>query len=201
MKIAGVFLCVFVGVFVGLSALWAADGAADERTSLFDGKTLKGWTVLKCEAEADQGEILIKAGNGLVQSEKKYGDFVLEYEWKALRAEKYDSGLYFRYDDSMMTEKSPWPPRYQVNLRQGDVGNVSGVKGAKPAPADLLKAAGEWNHFKLTVRGTTAELEVNGKPAWKGDGLEGPKEGYIALQSEVPGGGQFRFRNIYVTRL
>ncbi|MCX5656215.1 MAG: DUF1080 domain-containing protein [Planctomycetota bacterium] len=187
------------GIFLGLSVLWAvAAGAAEERIALFDGKTLKGWTVLKCEAEVDSGEILIKAGNGLVQTEQKYGDFVLELDWKNLKQDKYDSGIYFRYDETMMSEKSAWPPRYQSNLRQGDEGNVAGVKGAKPRP-DLVKP-GEWNHFKLTVRGAKAELEINGKPAWKGEGLAGPKEGFIALQAEVPGGGQFRFRNIYLAK-
>ena len=188
------------GIFLGLSVLWAvAAGAAAERISLFDGKTLKGWTVLKCEAEVDNGEILIKAGNGLVQSEQKYGDFVLELDWKNLKQDKYDSGIYFRYDETMMSDKNPWPPRYQSNLRKGDEGNVAGLKGAKCDRTDLVKP-GDWNHFKLTVRGTTAELEINGTPAWKGEGLAGPKEGFIALQAEVPGGGQFRFRNIYLTK-
>jgi len=187
-------------IFLGLSVLWAvAAAAAEERISLFDGKTLKGWTVLKCEAEVDNGEIFIKAGNGLVQSEQKYGDFVLELDWKALKQDKYDSGIYFRYDETMMSEKSPWPPRYQSNLKKGDEGNVAGLKGAKCDRTDLVKP-GDWNHFKLTVRGTKAELEMNGTLAWKGEGLEGPKEGFIALQSEVPGGGQFRFRNIYLTK-
>jgi hypothetical protein len=161
------------GIFLGLSVLWAAAAAAEERVFLFDGKTLKGWTVLKCQAEVDNGEILIKAGNGLVQSEQKYGDFVLELDWKALKQDKYDSGIY--------------------------EGNVAGVKGAKSDRTDLIKP-GDWNHFKLTVRGAKVELEINGTPAWKGEGLEGPKEGFIALQAEVPGGGQFRFRNIYLTK-
>jgi hypothetical protein len=187
------------GIFLGLSVLWAAAAAAEERISLFDGKTLKGWTVLKCEAEVDNGEILIKAGNGLVQSQQKYGDFVLELDWKALKQDKYDSGIYFRYDETMMSDKSPWPPRYQSNLRQGDEGNVAGVKGAKSDRTDLIKP-GDWNHFKLTVRGAKVELEINGTSAWKGEGLAGPKEGFIALQAEVPGGGQFRFRNIYLTK-
>jgi len=187
------------GIFLGLSVLWAAAAVAAERISLFDGKTLKGWTVLKCEAEVDSGEIFLKAGNGLVQSEQKYGDFVLEFDWKNLKQDKYDSGVYFRYDETMMTPKSPWPPRYQCNLRQGDEGNVGGLKGAKCERTDLVKP-GDWNHFKLTVKGASAELEINGKPAWKGEGLEGPKEGFIALQAEVPGGGQFRFKNIYLTK-
>ena len=42
---------------------------------------------------------------------------------------------------------------------------------------------------------------MNGKPAWEADGLGDPQEGFIALQAEVPGGGQYRFRNIYLTEL
>ena len=183
-------------------SLWAAlvcAGAtvmAGERVSLFDGKTLTGWTVLTCEATVDNSDILIKAGNGLVQTGRKYGDFVFEFEWKALKPQDWDSGIYFRYDG--VPKGSPWPPRYQANLRQNDEGNVAGLKGAKSK--GLIKP-GEWNQFKLTVRGTHAELEINGKAAWEANGLEGPKESYIALQAEVPGGGQHRFRNIYITEI
>ena len=72
------------------------------------------------------------------------------------------------------------------------------VKGAK---SEGLAKAGQWNQFKLTVHGTKASLGMNGKPAWEADGLEGPEEGFIALQAEVPWGGQYRFRNIYLTEL
>jgi hypothetical protein len=49
--------------------------SGSKRVALFDGKTLDGWTVIKCEATVDDGDILLVAGNGLVQTEKKYGDF------------------------------------------------------------------------------------------------------------------------------
>ncbi len=166
------------------------------RVPLFDGKTLDGWDVIKCEAVVQDDSILIKGGNGVVQAKKKYGDFVLEFEWKSLKQDKWDSGVYFRYDS--IPEKKDWPARYQVNLRQGDEANVGGLNGAK---CQGLFKNGEWNSFKLTVRGTTAEMEVNGKPAWKADGLEGPKVGFICLQAEVPGGGQCLFRNIHITEL
>ena len=64
-----------------------------------------------------------------------------------------------------------------------------------------MTQAREWNQFKLTVQGSKAALEINGKPAWEADGLEEPATGFIAIQAEVPGGGQFRFRNIYITEL
>ncbi len=171
--------------------------AADApRVPMFDGKSLDGWTVRTCDAVVDGGEILIKDGNGLIQTARKYADFVMEFEWKALKDDKWDSGVYFRYDS--VPEGKPWPPRYQVNLRKGQEGNVGGLTGA--ASTGLVKD-GQWNAFKLTVRGAAVSLEINGKPAWSAEGLQGPREGFISLQAEVPGGGQFRFRNLFITEL
>ncbi len=164
-------------------------------TSLFDGKTLAGWHVTGCEAEVDDGTIYLKSGNGLLRTDYRYGDFVLEVEWLALDKTKWDSGIYFRCD--LPPEGRPWPRRYQANLLKGQEGNVGGLDGA--TSKGLVKD-NEWNSFKLTVIGTTAALEINGKPAWKADGIEQPV-GYIALQAEVPGGGQFKFRNISLTEL
>jgi len=167
-----------------------------DRICLFDGKTLDGWSILKCEAEVDGGDLLIKSGNGLVQTKKMYGDFVLEFDWKKLAEQKWDSGVYFRYDS--VPPNRPWPARYQVNLRFGMEGNLGGIKGAT---SKGLINVDDWNKFRLIVKGTKAELEINGKPAWKVDGLGGPKEGFIAIQAEVPQGGQHRFRNIYIREL
>ncbi len=170
--------------------------AVGNRIVLFDGKTLNGWDVIKCKAVVDQGTILIQDGNGLVQTQKQYGNFVLEFESLALRDKQWDSGVYFRYDS--VPADRPWPARYQVNLRQDDEGNVGDLPGAK---SKGLYKVGQWNHFKLTVLGTKATLEINGQPAWQADGLGEPQKGFIALQAEVPGGGQYRFRNIYISVL
>jgi len=176
--------------------LTAAAPTAGKRVSLFNGKDLDGWTVLKCKAMVDSGDILLQRGNGLVQTEKKYADFVLEFDWKALADDKWDSGVYFRY--GRVHPARPWPDRYQVNLRKGMEGNVEGLKGA--SSKGMIKE-GEWNTFKLTVTGDTLDLQINGKEAWKAEGLAGPTSGFIALQAEVPNGGQHRFRNIYITEL
>ncbi len=153
-------------------------------------------TILKCEAEVSDGNMLIKSGNGLVQTKKKYKDFVLEFDWKGLAEDKWDSGVYFRYNT--VPEKRPWPGRYQANLRKGMEGNVSGIQGA--TSLGMIKER-DWNTFKLTVKGSKIELEINGKQAWKADGLKDLDEGFIALQAEVPKGGQHHFRNIYITEL
>ena len=170
--------------------------AQGKRVSLFNGKNLDGWTVLKCEAEVKDGNMFIKSGNGLVQSEKKYQNFVLEYEWKALGEDKWDSGIYFRYNE--VPKGRPWPKRYQANLLKGKEGDVGGIKGA--SSKGLLKDR-EWNKFKLIVKGTKISLTINEKEAWKGEGLEDLEAGFIAVQAEVPGGGQHLFRNIFITDL
>ena len=194
MKASMTFLSIVI--VVALLTSCAVFERGGKRVSLFDGKTLDGWTIINCEATVDDGDILLTAGNGLLQTEQKYGDFVLEFEWKALRNDKWDSGVYFRYDT--VPAGRPWPNRYQVNLRQGMEGNIGDLKEAR---SEGLAKVGQWNKFKLTVRGTEVSLEMNGKPAWQADGLGEPREGFIALQAEVPGGGKHRFRNIYLTEL
>lgn len=188
----------FCSVIFGSALLTSCavfDGGS-KRVAIFDGKTLDGWTLVTCEAAVDDENVLITGGNGLIQTEKKYGDFVLEFEWKPLRDNNWDSGVYFRYDT--IPTGRPWPRRYQLNLRQGMEGNIGDLKEAQ---SEGLVKPGQWNKFKLTVQGMEASLEINDKHAWKADGLEEPTEGYVALQAEVPGGGQHRFRNIYLTEL
>lgn len=177
-------------------SLLTSSFAQGNRVSLFNGKNLDGWTVLKCEAEVKGGNMFIKSGNGLVQSAKKYQNFVLEYEWKALSEDKWDSGIYFRY--TSIPKNRAWPKRYQANLLKGKEGDVGGIKGA--SSKGLLKDR-EWNKFKLTVNGAKISLMINDKEAWKGEGLENLGAGFIAVQAEVPGGGQHLFRNIFITEL
>lgn len=198
-----ILLVVALANVGSVAGTWIAGGWIAARSipsaasvALFDGKTLAGWTVRGCEATVDEGDILITAGNGLVQTEGRYGDFVLEFEWKPLRDSDWDSGVYFRYD--AVPPDQPWPDRYQINLRQGDEGNVESLAGAH---GEVPIKPGDWNRFKLTVQGAKASLEINGEPAWTADGLTGPDKGYIALQAEVPAGGRHRFRHIRLTEL
>jgi hypothetical protein len=179
----------------GTVCLLATVAGAAEPVELFDGKTLDGWDVIGCEAVVQDGAILLKSGNGLVQAKKRYGDFMLEYEWKALNPTMWDSGVYFRYET--VPPGRPWPHRYQVNLRKGLEGNIDGFANGKNTVATK---PGEWNQFQLTVKGNTASLKVNGKPSWTVDGIS-PATGWLALQAEIPGGGQFLFRNIRITDL
>jgi hypothetical protein len=165
------------------------------RAKLSGGKDLDGWVVTGCDVGVENGAIRLRGGDGFVRTNERHGDFVLELDWRALRDKDYDSGIYIRAD--LPEQGKPWPARYQINLKQGKEGNLLGLSGGEST--GLVKA-GDWNHFKVTVIGDSAALEINGKPAWKVSGLQNAN-GYIGLQSEVDGGGQFEFKNVELTDL
>ena len=73
-------------------------GAANEGqwASLFNGKDLTGWTAVHdVTFEVKDGNLRLVKGMGWLRTEKEYGDFILEFEWRALE-EKYDSGMFLR---------------------------------------------------------------------------------------------------------
>jgi hypothetical protein len=131
----------------------------------------------------------------LLRTHHRYRDFVLELDWRARNQERWDSGIFFRAP--LPDEGQPWPERYQINLLKGMEGGL--VRTSAVAKPGLIKPQ-DWNHFRLEVVGCKAVLEINGQPAWTFEGVEVP-DGFIGLQAEVPGGGQFEFRDIFVTEL
>lgn len=163
---------------------------------LFDGKTLHGWTAENgCSVKVEDGAIKLEAGDGWLRSDYTYADFELHIEWQALQAEKYDAGIYIRSSGT----GTPFPkPAYQINLLQGKEGFIGNLRGAEHKIQ--INPPGQWNTFDIKAVGGRVSLAVNGKPAYKVDGLE-QRSGYIGLQVEVPKGGQFLFRNLRVTEL
>jgi len=191
-------LYFFIAAFVVLSADFPA--GAEEllacRRPIFDGTSLNGWTI-EHEAEVDvvDGCLRLKAGHGWLRSDYRLRDFELHLEWKALKSNDYDAGIFIR---SSLVGK-PFPEAgYQVNLLEGKEGNIPTLEGAESR--GLVKPAGEWNVFALRVVGETAELKINNQQAWKASGLK-HLDGWLGFQVEVPNGGQFLFRNIEVTEI
>jgi 3-keto-disaccharide hydrolase len=173
--------------------------AAEEKFQfeLFNGKNLAGWDVTNCKIAVEDGALVLKEGNGFVRSNLKYGDFVLELDWRALKPDNYDSGIYVRSQFPSSQRSRNWPDRYQINLKVGEEGSLVGVPAAA---AKGLAKRGDWNHFKITAIGSKFALEINGKPAWTYDDIK-DKDGYIGFQAETPLGGQFEFKNVRLTEL
>lgn len=162
-------------------------------STLFDGKSLQGWTIENdCAAGVEDGVLVLQSGNGWLRSDHTYRDFTLHIEWKALKAADYDSGIYIR---TQRGGKDFPKESYQINLLQGEEGNIKKLKGAS---SKGLAKPGDWNAFDITVVGETVALKINGKLAYIAGGLK-HDSGYVGLQCEVPKGGKFQFRNIQIT--
>src|SRR6185295_16729374 len=78
----------FFAVVAVLSVALCSDSGAVENgfTSLFDGQTLKGWTLIGKRGEGygvKSGLIYCaKGGGGRLMTEKEYGNFILRFEFK-----------------------------------------------------------------------------------------------------------------------
>lgn len=192
------WLVMGVGFFTGMSSVTIAQRSSPicgHRYSLFDGKSLEGWTVENgAKVEVQDGMLLLKDGNGWLRSNQVYGDFQLHLEWKALMAEKYDAGVYIR----TQAGGTPFPKKsYQCNMLQGKEGNIGSLKGAESSG---LVRSGDWNSFDITVVGEQVTMVINGLHAYSVGGIKDPA-GHVGLQVEVPLGGQFLIRNLCVTEL
>ena len=181
---ASAFVCL---TLTPIPALAAEDGGS--WVSLFNGKDLTGWAgVNDVTFEVKDGNLALIKGMGWLRTEKEYGDFILDLEWRA-HDKDYDSGIFIRCP----LEGKPWPKDgWQVNLRFNAVGGlVKGYKSIVPAETERQPVE-QWVKMRLEVRGPKVTLTVNGEKAWEFDKLD-RATGYIGIQAENKA---FDFRNI-----
>ncbi len=206
--------------------------AADEGfVSLFDGKTLDGWEQHsgKAEYRVEDGVIVGKTvlgtGNSFLCTKKKYGDFVLEFEFKV--ASDMNSGVQFRsqfYPEETTVEIDGKPKKfpadrvfgYQFEIDPSPRAYTGGVydEARRGWLFDLKnnEAArkafkqNEWNSARIECRGENIKTWINGVPAAElKDGMT--KEGIIALQVHGIGnktekaGEEVRWRNLRIKEL
>ncbi len=164
-------------------------------TALFNGKDLTNW---KTEDDAAshwtiQNGVLRYDGKGKsLVTDKDYGDFELLVDWKI--GEEGDSGIYLR-----------GKPQVQIWDRP-DIGS-GGLYNNKVGPSDPLTIAdnpiGEWNTFRIIMKGENVTVFLNGKKVVDDVVLENwpnyegsiPSTGPIELQHH---GNPLYFRNIYI---
>ena len=190
-----------VALFIGLLCLVVpAAQAADEDgfKPLFNGKDFEGWRFSLQKAgdpwpdnwKVKDGVIALAGGMRphLVTSQA-FADFEMKFEWRALK-EKYNSGFYIRC--------KPDAGNNQIRVDKGTEGAflVGRIIGAKAVP-ELQRAVGEWNEWRVLVKGEKISLWCNGKLAWEGTGLQ-PERGHIGLQAE---GVALEFRNLQLREM
>ena len=162
-------------------------------------KHLKGWTV-------KDGVLHYTGKTFSLQTIKDYGDFELLMDWKI--APKGDSGIYLRGQPQVQvwdSETSPGAQGKDKNSGSGALWNNPEDKGKRPIKkAD--RPVGEWNTFRIIVKGDLVTVYLNGELVlekapllnyWK-KGQPVPKAGPIELQHH---GDPLWFRNIYIKEL
>lgn len=188
-----------VRIAIGLALLVIARGAtaADESkdegfVSLFDGKTLAGWTGALESYGVEEGVIVCKMGSaGNLLTEKEYGDFVVQFEFRlspgannglGIRCPKVAHGnLHLEgtelqiLDDSAEKYRELKPYQYH--------GSVYGIV---PAKRGALKPVGEWNSQEVSCKGRHIKVIVNGQTTVDADLDEASAKGTLDGQ-EHPG--------------
>ena len=199
-------------------ALPFVGNASNEFTELFNGKDLKGWKVLNGEApyKVENGEIvgtsIAKTPNTFLATEKKYTNFILEYDMKM--EEGLNSGVQIR-SISSPEYKNGRVHGLQIECEDSKRGWAGGIydearKGWR-YPLEYNPAAkkafikGEWNHYRIVAFENHIMTWVNGEPA--ANLFEDETEtGFIALQihqiyNDTFIGKQIRWKNIRIKEI
>jgi Domain of Unknown Function (DUF1080) len=147
---------------------------------LFDGKSLDNWNQIgDADWKIEEGAAVADRGNGFLVSKNSYGDFQLRAEFWVDDAA--NSGIFIRCTDPA---KVGGDTAYEVNIwderPDPTYGTGAIVDVAKVSP--MPKAAGKWNVYEITAKGSTFTVTLNGQKTV--DGAKDTKfaNGRIALQ-------------------
>ncbi len=176
------------------TALPADETSADGFVDLFDGATLRGWKRLggKATYRVEDGTIVgttaPRTPNTFLVTERTYGDFVLELEFKVdpvlnsgvqirslVRPNGRVGGYQVEIDPD--TERARfWSGGIYDENRRGWLYPLDGNEAARRALRH-----GEWNAFRVVCRGDSIRTWLNGVPA--ADLVDSMTlEGFIGLQ-------------------
>jgi sugar phosphate isomerase/epimerase len=153
------------------------------------------------------GILKSQGGMGLLwYSGKKYGDFVLELEFKCTQADT-NSGVFLRVPGIPSSDDYIYHS-FEIQIYDCGIGihKTGAVYDAEAPRTDAFKPTGEWNHFEITFQGDRIRVELNGIEVvdWKaeprGKIKDFAREGYIGLQNHDSISPVY-LKNIYVKEL
>lgn len=218
-------------VTLALSAALSARAADEEGLKpLFDGKSLTGWKQHggKANYKVEDGQIVGSSvpntPNSFLCTEKEYGDFILELEFKVdpalnsgvqIRSQVFDKETEIEVEGKTKKIPADRVHGYQVEIDPSDRAFSGGIydegrRGRFLADLKDNEAArkafkqNDWNKFRIECRGDSIKTWINDVPAVDLKDSVTP-QGLIALQ--VHGVGkreeplEVRWRNIRLKEL
>jgi hypothetical protein len=193
-----------------LNQVSSAEAAAGW-VSLFDGKTLNGWTVIGgvnwtvadgALAATPAAQKVIPTGDskqtwpqGFLRSIATFADFEMTAEFWS--EDDSNSGLFIRC--AAPANPGSLGSCYEINISDphatSPTGSIVGVHSTLPR---RIPSAGKWSRFDVLADGTHIVVKVNGETATDARD-EKLKDGAIGLQAGGPtGSGPIKFRNIKI---
>lgn len=234
--VRGLFAVMVLALTMSLLTAPATQAATNEPpegfTALFNGKDLEGWhgrphfdpyklaamsesdrkaqidkwnSELKPHWYVENGELVNDGKGPYLTTNKDYGDFELLIEYKTVA--KADSGIYLRGVPQVQiwdTTQEGGKAGRGANWGSGSLWNNKVGPQYPLVHAD--KPFGEWNTFRIIMKGPVTSVWFNDKLVvdrvpmenyWK-PGEAFPETGPIQLQTH---GGEIRFRNIFIREL
>jgi hypothetical protein len=161
-------LCIGIVVLAFL-ALRAFAEPESGFVSLFDGKSLDGWT-LAAKHGAGYGVTngviyCAEGGGGNLFTEKEFSDFVLRLQYKlepggnngvGIRAPLEGDAAYNGMEIQMLDDKAPKHATIKPWQFNGSVYNIVPAKNGTPK-------IGEWNDYEITAKGRKIKVVLNGR--------------------------------------
>jgi hypothetical protein len=199
--------------------------------ALFNGKDLKGWKGLvadpikrskmdaktlaeeqkKADAEMREswkvvnGELRFTGHGNNITTVKKYGDFEMLVDWKIVDDGKQegDAGIYLRGTPQVQIWDNA---RVKVGAQVGSGGLYNNKENESKPLKVADKKLGEWNTFRIIMKGDRVTVYLNGELVTDNVILENywdrslpiPAEEQIELQAH---GSPVFYRNIYIKEL
>jgi len=185
-----------------------AVGRPDGFVSLFNGKSLDGWTVMgdKAGFQVADGCILSEGGKGgsWIRYDKPFANFILRMEW--MLSKVGNSGIFIRsWEKSPGVEiqlLAPWTP-YRDDLHC--TGSLYGFVPVSNRPDETplhwrkIEITCAYKHVTVAIDGIKCtEADYDQVPSMK----DLPLTGYVGMQDSHTGPGEWvKFRNIQIKDL
>lgn len=181
-------------IILAIGGLLAFQAMGQNWKPLFNGKDLKGWHQLNGKApyKVENGAIVgyskLGTPNSFLCTKEKYGDFILEFDFKVtdglnsgvqFRSESlksYNNGRVHGYQFEIDPSQRAWSGGIYDEARRGWLYPLTKNPSAKTAFKN-----NEWNHARIEAVGNHMRTWINGIPCaniWD----DKTPEGFIALQ-------------------
>ena len=153
-----------LGLTIGLAAAEKPAATPDSSgwISLLDGKDLNAWRAPGSEKWKNVGGVLTwRKDCGNIWSRKKFGDFVLDLEFRI--AKGTNSGIFLRCGDlanwmETCIEIQILDSYRKKNPGRQDCGAIFDILAPR---VNAMKPAGQWNHITITFRGNRLQATLN----------------------------------------